>query len=221
MASKAKKHVNEPKQQSKAGPVGSVAVSLAALYIEYRRFKNVMDRNPVNSDRYCEAVDQMQPIEEKIMTFPSTVPTSTLGDLILMARVAWDQMNADPNLPTPWDDFVLYLVPAILRLDAETDVNALDLWLYSLKTGERSADEHRPAPPVKQVKPRTYDRLDSETELIEVESLLKAAHLSAGAARNASDLDEARGFGAAAEAVIEAAMVRAEKLRTAMYAKEA
>ena len=88
MASKAKKHVPELNQQSKAAPVGAVAVSLAALYIEYRRWKSVMESEPVNSDRYCDAVDKMQPIEEKIMTFPSTVPTSTLGDLILMARVA-------------------------------------------------------------------------------------------------------------------------------------
>ena len=149
--SKATKALPEPKLQSKAAPVGSVAASLAALYIEYRRWKSVMDSEPVNSDRYCEAVDKMFPIEEKIMTFPATVPTSTLGDLILIARVALDQMNSDPTLSTPWDDFVLYLVPTILRLDGEADVKAIDLWLYSLKTGGRGAGEDRPAP-VKQVR---------------------------------------------------------------------
>lgn len=60
---------------------------------------------------------------------------------------------------------------------------------------------------------------EAEFVLIEVECLLKAAHLSAGAARAANDLDEARGFGAAAEAVMAAVLVEAEKLRQAMYVR--
>ena len=63
--------------------------------------------------------------------------------------------------------------------------------------------------------------MEAESLLTEVECLLKAAHLSAGAAREANELDKARSFGAAAEAVMAAALVEAEKLRTAMYVREA
>jgi hypothetical protein len=42
-------------------------------------------------------------------------------------------MTNDPDCPTPWDDFVLYLVPAILRLDGQADQVALDKWVGDLR----------------------------------------------------------------------------------------
>jgi hypothetical protein len=221
MASKAKKALTESKRQSKpetANPSG--AANLAALYAAYLRWKSVRDSEPANSDRYCEAVDRMFPIETEIMEFPSTVPTSTLGDVLIMARVAWDQMNDDPEEPTPWDNFVLYLAPAILRLDAEADERAIDLWLYSLATGERKADKSGAAP-AKLAAPGAVNRCACETQLTEIESLLKAAHLSASAARQANVLDESRGCAAAAEAVMAACVVEAEKLRATLYGEGA
>jgi len=62
-----------------------------------------------------------------------------------------------------------------------------------------------------------FPKFKAESVLVEVELLLKAAHLSAGAAREANELDEARGFGAAAEAVMAKALEEAEKLRTAIH----
>lgn len=67
-------------------------------------------------------------------------------------------------------------------------------------------------------KKERYPKQEAEFVLVEIELLLKAAHLSAGAAREANELDEARGFGAAAEAVMAKAIEEAEKLRTAVYA---
>lgn len=77
---------------------------------------------------YEELLDRIIPLEVEIMTFPAR----TLGEVVILARLAWSQMTHDPNEPRPWDAFVQYLVPAVLRLDDEADLSALDAWLVRL-----------------------------------------------------------------------------------------
>lgn len=65
-----------------------------------------------------------------------------------------------------------------------------------------------------------FSPVEAEHALIDLESLLTAAHLAAGAARTANDLDAARNYAAASEAVMAACLVEAEKVRTAIYTRE-
>ena len=81
---------------------------------------------------YEALLDRIIPLEAEIMTFPAR----TIGEVIILARLAWVQMTHDPNCPTPFDAFVKYLVPAILRLDAEADQSALDRWLSKVDAEE-------------------------------------------------------------------------------------
>jgi hypothetical protein len=80
-----------------------------------------------------ELMDAEIEAEAAIMRFPAR----TFDEVMIVARLAWSQMTADPDEPHPFDDFVLYLVPAILRLDKQTDQASLDKWLSDL------ADERR------------------------------------------------------------------------------
>ena len=77
---------------------------------------------------YEALLDRIIPIEVEIMTFPAR----TFGEVVILARLAWEQMTRDPGCPTPFDAFVKYLVPAVLRLDVEADQAALDKWLADL-----------------------------------------------------------------------------------------
>lgn len=64
-------------------------------------------------DRHCAAIDARHPIEEQIMTFP----TRSLGDVIILAKLALYQMTEDPTVELPWDDFIKHLVSAVLNLE--------------------------------------------------------------------------------------------------------
>jgi hypothetical protein len=77
-----------------------------------------------------DQMDQVIAADADVVEFPCR----TLGDAISLARFAWDQSTAGEQL---LDDFVNYLIAAILRLDKQTDQAALDEWLADL------ADERR------------------------------------------------------------------------------
>lgn len=103
------------------------------LEADYAMCPAVPESGLVEAGRACdEMMDAEMEAEAEIMAFPAR----TLGEVIILARLGWSQMTADPDLPDPFDDFVRFFVPAVLRLDGETDQTAIDKWLSDLRGEE-------------------------------------------------------------------------------------